>query len=910
MNKKIGPKAASQGWISEPLAIEAYASDGSIYSVQPTEVFCPDSAENAADAIRRSLQLRQSVTPRGGGTGLAGGALGAGLIVDFSRLTQIIEVNTEQQSVHCQPGIIYKDLNLALKEHGLFFPPDPSSGDSCEIGGMLANNSSGPRSVKYGLTSHYVKKLTVMLYTGELLEVEPLELDSEELHEFFVQYPPFGHIFELLYENKSLIQERWPRVRKNSAGYNLKQVADDFDKGIFNIPALFIGSEGTLGPFFDVTLKLLPIPGTPLSFRLFFDSLEAAGAAIEPLLATQPCALEIVDGSTLDLIGRDTYKIPPTAQAMLLLEYDDKYDARKEQLEALAAHINLSRPPELAEDAEQRNDLWAARRAIVPILYRHHATRRPFAFIEDASVPVEKLTEFIGWIRQTLEKENLTFGLFGHIGDGNLHIRPLLDIHTKTDNELMRRLYDEVYVKMISLGGSSTAEHADGRLRAPVLKNIYGEEIYSLFVQIKKYLDPGNMFNPDVILSEKPFTDDIDYHKLELTCAACGKCNGYCPAYEIFRRESMSPRGWLRMLHAANADSDTLIDAYQFCVNCKNCTTVCPAGVDIAGEILDFKAKHPHKNAGRVIALFNNKSLFGALLKTASLTNPIMKSSIGKTLTAAIGGRSMGLDKTAEFPMPAIKTLRDRHKDACERTTGVALFHGCADNYFVSYAGDALIEVYKHFGMNIALPMQDCCGLPMEVYGHRDTMIDKAKHNIDSLMPFDAVVFTCASCQHRIADYADIFSPGSEYHDKAKTLKSKLFDSCQYLIKSGVDFGALTYPGNKVVSYHHPCHLRAAKLEKEPLKLLKSINGITLVHPELAGRCCGQAGSFGFTHYREGTAMFDRKREEYLKLNPDIVVSSCPSCISKVRKELPKTTRVCHPLEIVADCIRGRDTRG
>lgn len=910
MRRKSTSKRTEQERLQTPLAIEAYASDGSIYSVTPDSVFCPDTTENAMAAIRSALMHQQPVTPRGGGTGLAGGALGTGLIVDFSKLKKILSVDIENKTVRCQPGIIYSDLNRVLKEYQLFFPPDPSSGDSCEIGGMLANNSSGPRSVKYGLTSHYVERLTVMTHTGETLELNKLLIDSKEFHSFFKQHPEYEQIFELLYENKSLIQKRWPHVRKNSAGYNLKQVVDEFDSGIFNLPALYIGSEGTLGPFFDVTLRLLPIPGPPLSYRLFFSSLEAAGEAIEPLLATKPCALEIVDGSTLDLIGREAYTIPADAEAMLLLEYDEDYDARRNELQTLTSRLNLAQQPELAEDTTQRSSLWAARRAIVPILYRHHPTRRPFGFIEDASLPVDKLTDFIAWIRQRLDGEGLTFGLFGHIGDGNLHIRPLLDIHKRSDYDLMRRLYDEVYAKMIDLGGSSTAEHADGRLRAPVLKVVYGDEIYELFARIKQILDPAGLFNPDVILSDKPFTDNLDFHKLELTCAACGKCNGYCPAYEIFRREDMSPRGWLRMLHANIADDDTLLDAYQYCLNCKNCTTVCPAGVDIAGEILDFKARYPHAMAGRIISLFNNKKLFGAALKSASLANPVMKSPVGKTLTAVFGGPLTGLDATAELPLPSFKTLRARHKEACQRTSGVALFHGCADNYFVSRAGDALINVYRKFGMEIALPPQDCCGLPMEVYGHRETLIEKAQRNIDTLLPFEAVVFTCASCLHRIADYGELFAPGSEYHKKAETLNKKLFDACQYLAQIGADVSSLRINDEVNLSYHHPCHLRAARLEQEPLKLLGAIEGITILHPDLAGRCCGQAGSFGYTHYQEGTAMFDRKREEYLKLNPDIVVSSCPSCIAKVKKELPKSIRVCHPLEIVEDIMRGKDIRG
>jgi len=767
---------------------EAYASDASIYRIVPQRVVCPDDEKEAIDFIIDTLDKKIPVTARGGGTGLAGGALGKGHVIDFSRLTEIRDVSTERKTVTCQPGIIYQDLNIALKEYGLFFPPDPSSGDSCQIGGMLSNNSSGPRSVKYGLTSHYVEELIVLTKRRKPVTLKKYPLDSPELKDFLEAYPEYEEIRALLADKRDLILNHWPKVKKNSAGYNLRQVVTDLDNGIYNIPALYVGSEGTLGIFLSVTLRLLSIPSGKRSFRLFFNSLEDAGDAVEPLLGTQPSSLEIVDGSSLDLIGRKKHHIPQGVEAMLMLEYDDDLDAREEQLNEVLSRINPASPPERAGSEEERLALWAARKAIVPTLYRHHPIRRPIPFIEDASLPVERLTEFISWVRKRLEKEGLVFGLFGHIGDGNVHIRPLLNLADDYEFELAKRLYDETYEYMFSLGGSSTAEHADGRLRAPVLRQLYGDDIYNLFGRIKQILDPDNLFNPDVILSSRNMTDDIDLIKLELTCAACGKCNGYCPAFEIFRREDMSPRGWLRMLKFEGASDESLSDFYQYCLNCKNCTTVCPAGVDIAGEILKYKALRPNKTAGRIISLFDNRKQFARLLRAGSMFYPLSRSWLGRKTTAVAGGRSFGFDDQAVFPEPARKSLRERHPDICVDSGEVALFHGCADNYFVSSAGDAAIEVFRHFGWNLAMPEQTCCGLPMEVYGHRDNLIEKAKFNIDALNDFTAVVFTCASCLHRLADYHQLFDVGSEYHGRALALKDKLFDLSQYLRLRRVEF--------------------------------------------------------------------------------------------------------------------------
>jgi FAD/FMN-containing dehydrogenase/Fe-S oxidoreductase len=898
------------GRLSSSISREAYASDASIYRVHPERVFCPSTEDEAILIIKDALKAGISITPRGGGTGLAGGALGTGYVIDASRLTGINHISTEHKTVNCQPGIIYRDLNLVLKESGLFFPPDPSSGDSCQIGGMLANNSSGPRSVKYGLTSDYVEELTAIGKDGKRLALRKLELKDQSLKDLFYRHPEYGKLLKLIRDNRKLILENWPEVKKNSAGYNLRQVIRDLDKGFFNLPALYVGSEGTLGMFLNATLRLLPIPEGNRSFRLFFNALEDAGDAVPYLLDTEPSALEIVDGSSLDLIGRDKHAIPPQAEAMLMVEYDDDLDRREEMLDGITGKLRLSVPPEKAADEKQRSALWAARKAIVPILYRHHSTRRPLPLIEDASLPVDRLTEYISWIKNRLEREDVTFGLFGHIGDGNLHVRPLLDLSTESDYELARSLYDEAYEKMFDLGGSSTAEHADGRLRAPVLRRLYGEEIYRIFEGIKTILDPQNLFNPEVILSRRAAVDDLDLTKLELTCAACGKCNGYCPAFEIFRREDMSPRGWLRMLKFEGKEQTALNDFYKYCLNCKNCTTVCPAGVDIAGDILSYKAAHPDKTAGKVISLFDRQNQFTRLLKTGSVLYPLSRTFIGRKLTALAGRPKLGLDDRAVFPRPARKTLRERYPELCTGTSGVALFHGCADNYFDSAAGDAIVRVFRHYEWKLALPPQHCCGLPMEVYGHRDNMIAKAKYNLNQLENYEAVVLTCASCLHRLADYPELFKEGSAYHQKAQAVKKKLFDISQYLKLQQIELPHIGAGQSIRLSYHHPCHLRAAGLEDEPIRLLADIDGIEVIHPERAGRCCGQAGSFGFFHYQEGMAMFTAKKEEYRRLAPEIIVSSCPSCVSKIRKEMGEGIRVCHPIEIIADLIEGKRLEG
>jgi FAD/FMN-containing dehydrogenase/Fe-S oxidoreductase len=890
---------------------EAYASDASIYRVNPAKVICPTHEDETVEAVREAFKAGLPVTPRGGGTGLAGGALGSGYVIDCSRLTAIKEIDIEKSAVVCQTGIIHRDLNLALKKHRLFFAPDPSSGDVCQIGGMLANNSSGAHSVKYGLTSNYVEEMTVVGKDACPLKIPKLRAGSSQFLQFLKSHPEYANIHDLLMENSDLILENWPDLKKNSSGYNLRQVVLELMDGVLNLPALYVGSQGTLGLILSVRLGVVPLPeGEPASYRVFFETLEDAGAAVELLLETRPAALEIVDGATLNLIGREEYSIPAQADAMLLLEYEDDIDQARLKLKQLGEKLKFLAPPEEAADTRQRQSLWAARRAIVPTLYRHHPRKRPFAMIEDVSLPVSKLTEFISWLQHRMKQENLTFGLFGHIGDGNMHIRPLFDISDDRELNLARRIYDEVYAMVFRLGGSSTAEHADGRLRAPLVKQLYGEQIYNVFQQIKNNLDPQNLFNPGVVFSETSFTEGIDFKKLEITCAACGKCNGYCPAFEIFRREDISPRGWLRILHQGKAARKELDKLYQYCLNCKNCTTICPAGVDIAGEILQFKATHPHKNAGRVISVFDKPRLFDLLVKAGAVTYPLLRTRPARQLMALVGKSRFGLDQHAVFPRPARRTLRQRYPQLCRDSGEVALFHGCADNYFATGAGAAAIAVARHFGWDFAMPPQKCCGLPMEVYGHRQNLMEKARFNIDALQPFGAVVSTCASCLHRLGSYPELFEDGSEYHQKALELKAKLFDISQFILLRRESLPQNGSRSRLKITYHHPCHLRASGLEEEPLKMLSQIENLEILNPELADRCCGQAGSFGYTCYQEGVAIFEPKKKEYQRLGARVIVSSCPACISKIKKEMGEGYRVCHPVELVADMIEGRSNDG
>jgi FAD/FMN-containing dehydrogenase/Fe-S oxidoreductase len=890
--------------IKNRTTITAYESDASLYAISPQAVVSINSEEETVAAVKYAIANKISISVRGGGTGLSGGAVGDGIIIDLSNFREIIRIDAAGKTVTTKVGIIFDELNLALKRDGLFFPPDPSSGDSCQIGGMLANNSSGPRSVKYGLTSDFVEELEIIKPSGEIAHLKKMPVGSADINSFFAIHPEFETVYNIVRENKELILKRWPKVKKNSAGYNLRQVALDLDKGIFNIPALMVGSEGTLGLFLSTKLRLLPTPPLRITVRLYFKSLVEAGKAVPSILGLGPCGLEIVDGSTLNLIGREKHKIPREAAALLLVEFDDDIDSKKEKFENLARKFDLASPPDFALNSEASAELWKARKAIVPTLYRHHPTRRPVTLIEDVSLPPEHVPSFIEFATGLFDSHNLTYGIFGHIGDGNLHIRPLFDLNEKDEMELAEKIYNIVYNKVLSLGGSTTAEHADGRLRAPLVKKLYGDEIYSIFCRIKDTLDPDHRFGPGIIISERPFTEHIDFEKIKSYCAACGKCNGYCPAYDIFRREDYSPRGWLRILNQSKAPRQELNRHLSFCLNCKNCAFICPAGVDIAGEIIAYRTKKPSLLSTLAVRLTDNKPFLNLSLKLGAVLSPVLKSRSGKRLLTAGGKIPFGWDNSLALPPAAKKTLRKRYAARVASSGKVALFHGCADNYFVSSFGDAAFKVFDRLGIELSLPEQKCCGLPQEVYGHRDNLIEKAKYNIEHLNRFDTVITGCASCLLRLKEYEKLFASDSPWHTKAMELTRKCYDVSQYLNTIDIDYSLFNSNGNTNVTYHNPCHLRAAGLHKEPEKLLKKLKDIKIIDPLYADRCCAQAGSYGYTHFAESKEMFKKKKDDYNEIDAEYLMTSCPACQMKIRAEMKDKFRVVHPIEILADRLK------
>ncbi|MBI5378548.1 MAG: FAD-binding protein [Nitrospirae bacterium] len=899
--------------------LTAYAIDAGIHRITPRAVVLAERREEIPTLLRYAWEREVPVTARSAGTNLTGNAIGPGIILDCSRLNRILEVNREERWARVEPGMIYAELNNSLEPAGLRFAPDPSSGDACKLGGMLGNNAAGPRTLKYGATKDNVLELSLYLADGSEAIARPYSLDDPELHDLYVRHPAFQDLLALVKSHRDLILEKKPRVSKNSSGYNLFALAEGLDRGILDLPRLFVGSEGTLGIVSEAKIRLIHNPARTATGLLYFRRLEEVGEAVNALLPLHPSALEMMDRYAMDLVGRERHGIPSDAQAMLLLELDEgDLDAAIAQAEAACAKFSLARKMEVAREREHQEDLWKARKAIYPTLYRYDARKKPINFADDVVVPAVRITELIRYLEDLFTREGVAAAIYGHIGNGNAHINPLLDLRDPRDINRMIAFSREIHGVVIDrFGGSICGEHGDGRVRAEFVRALYGDELYALFRETKRLLDPRGLLNPGVKLSEAPFTDHLDIERQGKPCVTCGKCNAVCPVYDVLQDEGMSSRGWFHILTSPEYSYREAHRAMEACLNCKSCRSICPAGVDVSELILEKRAEHPNRLAGGVAALQQRPALFERLSKLAGRTQPLWDTPAGRTLIEWASRpllRSLGptasLPRSLRLPKLATRTLRERHRSRTEEggkpaaAGTVAYFHGCAANYFDDGVGDALIRVLLRHGVDLILPRQRCSGTPIQTYGLTDAFYHAVKYNLRSLSRYATVVTGCASCTLALQDYARLPLQGEE-REAAQNLAERVFHVSEFLLKHvALQVPELKHsPGEVPVTYHSSCHLRAAGVTREPRLLIQQIPGLRYVEMSDADRCAGGAGTFCLKDPALSQAVFARKRRAVEASGARVVATSCPACMVQLRSGLSEAYEVKHIIQLVAEAL-------
>ncbi len=499
-----------------------FATDSSIFSVVPMLVIYPRGENDVRKAARFTWQLAERgrvipITARGSGTDQSGAALGNGIMMVFpAHMNRIVELDPKNGTVVVEPGLNYGRLEQTLHTHERFLPPYPESYEYSTVGGAVANNASGDKTLKYGATRGYVRALRVVLANGEVIET--YRMNKRELNRKMQVNTFEGEIYrtlnKLLEDNRELIDKLDIAVTKNSAGYDLLDIKRR--DGSFDLTPLFVGSQGTLGLVTEITFETeLYNPHKDL-FLAEFDSIDKAAEAILELrsIPQLPSAIEMVDGQLLALVDRlnpnqlkDIVHKPLPAVA-LLVELDDEGRGRKKLvkrtdkiLHELAAYVTH------AETAADQTRLWKVRDAAASVIAHSEGQLKAIPIIEDGIVPPEKLHDLIAGVYKIFAAERLQIALWGHAGDGNIHVQPFLDLSQVGDRQKAFRVMDAYYQLVFSLGGSTSGEHGDGRLRAPYLPHLYGPEVYELFTQVKQLFDPYGTLNPGVKIGVR--LDDV-----------------------------------------------------------------------------------------------------------------------------------------------------------------------------------------------------------------------------------------------------------------------------------------------------------------------------------------------------------------------------------------------------------------
>jgi FAD/FMN-containing dehydrogenase len=470
----------------------AYAEGAGIFRILPAAVCVPADREDLASLCHWAATHRVHLVPRGAGSGMGGGNVGDGVVVDLTGMPRRREIDPAARRARTSASLTLAELNSAADPYRLRLPPDPSSGRWATLGGLVSTNASGARSVRYGSVRRWVESLELVTADGEVVELRrgapPVTAagpSARAIERFESDAAP------AVRAASEVIAGRFPRTRKNSSGYALDAFLASGD-----LLDLVVGSEGTLALVTAVEWRLDLLPLHRAGLRVALRSLDGLSDAVAALLTHEPSALELLDRSFLELVGESG------SDAMLLVEFegDSSDDVRRRVQRAAAAirpraaGVNIG----LTEAAGER--LWALRHAASPILARLPEDRRSLQVIEDGCVPVERMAEYVRAVRAAAASRGLQVVIFGHAGDGHVHVNLLPELARVDWEDAVASLLEEVTDTLVRLGGTPSGEHGDGRLRAGLLPRVYGEEVVALFQRVKRAFDPLGILNPGVIL--------------------------------------------------------------------------------------------------------------------------------------------------------------------------------------------------------------------------------------------------------------------------------------------------------------------------------------------------------------------------------------------------------------------------
>lgn len=893
----------------DPLTRALYSTDASIYQIEPLGVAFPRTEDDLFVLLETACELGLPVLARGAGTSLAGQAVGAALILDCSRhLNRILALDPERRLATVQSGVVGAALDRAAAPYGLMLGPDPASADRATLGGMIANNATGAHSIRYGMLADHLLAAEVVFSDGSAGAFEAVDeprarrLASGDTRQAGV----YAAALALREEAGAAVRAGWPRVWRRASGYALDRLVghvpsapagwylgpDRYPPGDgLNLATLLAGSEGTLALIRSATVRLVPRPGATALVVLDFTSLEAACDAVPDLLLTRPAAVELIP----DTIWRQAREVPsyarrlvglPTAaRFQLAVEYagDDAAQARR-MASAIAGRGTL------LEGRPEQADFWAVRKAGLGLLMSVRGDARPVSFIEDVTVPVERLGDYARHVEALLAEHGTRGEWYAHASGGCLHMRPLLNLKTEAGVRALRSLSAGVLDEARRLGGVASGEHGDGLSHSEHLPQLFGPQIMAAFRALKQAFDPDYRLNPGKIVpppgQDPPRLDEdlrygadyrtaavqtvFSFHREGGFARAVEDCNGagvclqsegvMCPSYQATREEQDGTRGRANALRAALSGrlplpaltDPALYRVLDLCVQCKGCKSECPSAVDmgrVKAEFLhQYQAAHGTPLRSRLFAEYG--LLAGAARPAARLINRVARLRASRWLLQAALGISRARLMPPLAPVGFRRWFARRERAGPPGAVPVVLFVDTFVEHNHPEIGRAAVRVLEAAGCAVEIvARQCCCGRTHISKGLLDRARALAARNLEALAPAVSsgrpVIGLEPSCIAALRDeYLDFFPADP----RAAQLAAAALTLEEYLTRPGPDgvrpLDRLRFaPTNGAMLVHSHCHTRAGPGGGPTLEALRA-TGATVV--EIDAGCCGMAGSFGY----------------------------------------------------------------
>ncbi len=946
-----------------------YATDASAYREVPKGVAVPKTKSDIKKIIEWAEKNGSSIIPRTAGTSLAGQVVGGGIVVDVSKyLTNIIELNTQEKWVKVEPGVILDELNMYLEPHGLFFGPETSTSSRCMMAGMVGNNSCGSHSIVYGTTRDHTLEIEAILSDGS--EVVFKDISKEEFDKKCRLNTLEGKIYQQIRDelSKPEIQKNIrkeypdPELYRRNTGYAVDLLLETEifgGKEIFNWVKLLAGSEGTLAFTTGIKLNLVetppPVKGLVCAhFETLQDALKANLIALEH----NPGAVELMDDIVLEATkdnisqNKNRFFLQGDPKAILIIEFakqtveEIREVAEKTEKAMRNAGLGYHFPLVLGADIPK---VWALRKAGLGVLSNIPGDKKPVTVIEDTAVNVKLLPDYINDFQQVLDKNNMSCVFYAHVGSGEIHLRPVLDLKKSEDVERFHTIGKEIAKLVKKYNGSLSGEHGDGRLRGEFIPIMIGEENYALLKRIKKTWDPNNIFNPGKITDTPSMKESLRYepdvptHEIDTIfdfsreggivratelCNGSGDCRKtvlsggtMCPSYMASLDESSTTRARANILrefltHSPKKnpfDHEEIYEILDLCLSCKACKSECPSSVDMAKLKAEF-LQHYYDEHGiplrtRAIAYINKINALGSI--TPGITNFFTQNKG----TSKILKNVLGFAPDRSIPSLQKHTLRAEvkrfAKQVNEGSKGtVYLFVDEFTNFNDTTIGVKTLMLLNKLGYKVKTVKHAESGRTFLSKGLIRTARKMAERNIQRFADIISAETPLLGIEpSTILSFRDEYPElvRKELRESAKKIAPNALMFDEFLMreveKGNISADDFTDKPVKIKLHGH-CQQKAVASTKPTIGMLSLPKNFEV--DEIPSGCCGMAGSFGYEkeHYELSMKVGElvlfpavRKAEK-----TTIIAAPGTSCRHQIKDGTNR--EALHPIEILHDALK------